>query len=179
MSIPALLTKAHGLRASLTDEALPAEPDKTEFLQLIRAFFASGGTSRYGELAQLLNEHQATGHDHLDAWIASKQLLAFEWHLCLWIPMFQFDLNHLSLKPVVHQIRMELDPSLSGWLQARWFAEMNARLHGRRPVDLIDTAPQGVLEAAREDRQRSKELEIGVECPRPPRKARLLSRTLH
>lgn len=188
MTIPALLTKSHGLHTSLTEEDPPTEPDKAEFLRLIKAFFASGGTSRYAEMERLLNEHHPDGDANLNTWIASGKVLAFAWRQSIWIPMFQFDLDHLSPKPLVHQIRLELDPDLMGWQQARWFAQRNPRLQGHRPVDLLDTQAQSLLEAARADRlmkslqikhPKSNEPEISTACSRPPQKARLLSRTLH
>jgi len=63
-------------------------------------------------------------------------------------PGFQFD-NTGRPRPVVAEVLAVLGELLQGWELALWFVGPNPNLEGRRPVDLIDADPDGVVDAAR------------------------------
>ena len=69
-----------------------------------------------------------------------------------WLPLFQFEPNSLSLRPESQRVVAELAPYFDGWRLALWFAEPNLWLADRSPVDLLETNPTYVLDAARADR---------------------------
>jgi hypothetical protein len=84
--------------------------------------------------------------------LASGEILGFHWRRSLWVPVFQFDLEDLSLRPEPGEVFAELKPAFEGWALAAWFARRNSFLEGRRPVDLLPSSLGAVLQAARADR---------------------------
>jgi hypothetical protein len=68
-------------------------------------------------------------------------------------PVFQFGEDHKPL-PVMQPILAAFGPNKSPWKLALWFTSANGWLPGSaRPVDLLHTAPDSVVEAARRDAQ--------------------------
>jgi len=84
--------------------------------------------------------------------LVSHGVFSFEWQAAHWVPMFQFDLRDMSVKPRPRRVVAELAEVFDGWALATWFVHPNSWLHGRRPVELLDTHLEAVLEAARGDR---------------------------
>ena len=68
------------------------------------------------------------------------------------MPLFQFDLADMSIRPDAAAVLAELVGTLDDWELARWFAEPNAWLRGRMPVEALALDAQAVLDAARADR---------------------------
>jgi len=64
------------------------------------------------------------------------------------VPMFQFNAEDLSLSKASQAARAELPEFWSGWCVAPWFASINARLYGLRPVDILASYPAAVSQAA-------------------------------
>lgn len=62
-------------------------------------------------------------------------------------PGFQFGANGKPL-PVVAQVLAAVGDRLSGWELALWFTGSNGWLGGMRPVDVLDSDPELVVEAA-------------------------------
>ena len=141
--------------------ALPADdrpnpidprPSSAGFAALLTAFRASGGTARGDDLARLLEDRQCGDFVSLAKLIAAREVFGFEWRQALWIPMFQFELRDLSIKPGAQQVLVELGRTCDGWTIAAWFVRTNSWLGGRSPVDLLDSDLSEVLDAARADR---------------------------
>lgn len=64
-------------------------------------------------------------------------------------PRFQFDLETGRPHPVVAGVLKRFGKRLQGWQIALWFVSRNAWLPGdTKPVDLLRTAPDAVLDAA-------------------------------
>ena len=133
-------------------DGTPAAARSAAFAALVNAFRASGGTARGDDLARLLEDHQQGDFVSLARLIASGHVFGFDWRGVLWIPMFQYDLRTLSIRPGPHQVLAELAGAFEGWALASWFAQPNAWLGDRKPVDLLDSDLAGVLQAARADR---------------------------
>ena len=68
------------------------------------------------------------------------------------VPLFQFDLSDMSLRPSVTAILRELTDVFDDLALALWFAEPNAWLADSSPVDVLTSDPDSVLAAARADR---------------------------
>lgn len=134
--------------AAAADQA-SSQPCSQGFLAMIRAFHATGGTARGDELGRLLEQHQQGDYISLAKLMVAGHLFVFEWRHTLWTPMFQFDLDKLSLKTGPQRVRAELDTAMTGWEVAQWFATPNPTLQDRTPVDLIDTQIVAVMAAAR------------------------------
>jgi len=124
-------------------------PSRRGFIALLGAFRATGGTAPGGIVGRLLEEHRVGNAVSLAKLIYTGQVFGFEWRASLWIPMFQFDADDLALKEGVQRVRAELPSQWSGWTLAAWFAEPNAWLEGRSPVDVLDSDLQAVMRAAR------------------------------
>lgn len=140
--------------ASLPPAQGIADPCERDFAALRTAYRASGGIARGDDLARLLDEHHSGDFVSLAMSILEGDLFAFQWQQTFWVPMFQFDLRDLSVKPN-HNARLvltELAGEFDGWALAQWFAEPNHSLHGARPVDVLNVNLPDVLQAARTDR---------------------------
>ena len=140
--------------ASLRPAQANADPCDQEFAVLRTAYRASGGIARGDDLARLLDEHHSGDFVSLAMSILEAEVFAFQWRQTFWVPMFQFDLRDLSVKPNhnARRVLTELAGEFDGWALALWFAEPNHGLHGARPVDVLNAKLPDVLQAARSDR---------------------------
>ena len=68
------------------------------------------------------------------------------------LPLLQFDLMDMRLRPEVAAVVGEFTSALDDWELASWFAEPNSWLRGARPVERIGVDHAEVLMAARADR---------------------------
>ena len=123
-----------------------------EFELMRGAYGATGGTVCADDVAQLMHDHQRGDFVALAKLIVSGGVFGFEWQHTFWIPMFQFDLGDLSVRPEPQQVLAELASEFDGWTLAMWFAQPNAWLNERRPVDVLGSDVAAVVEAARADR---------------------------
>jgi hypothetical protein len=123
-------------------------PSGRGFIALLEAFRATGGTAPGEIVGRLLEEHQIGTAVSLAKLIYTGQAFGFEWRDSLWIPMFQFDANDLSLKASAQSVRAGLPSLWSGWQVASWFAAPNARLDGHIPADRLDSDLEAVVHAA-------------------------------
>ena len=134
------------------DGLLDEFPTRRGFSALLAAFRTTGGTARGDDVARLLEDHGLGDFIGLAKLIANGVVFGFEWRHELWIPMFQFELRDLSVKPATRQVLAELGSGFDGWSRAVWFARPNSWLNFQSPVDLLATRLPDVLEAARADR---------------------------
>lgn len=140
--------------ASRSPAPASAEPCDRDFAVLRTAYRASGGIARGDDLARFLGEHHSGDFVSLAMSILEGELFAFQWQQTFWVPMFQFDLRDLVVKPNPNARRVlnELAGEFDGWALALWFAQPNHWLHGARPVDVLNADLPEVLQAARTDR---------------------------
>jgi len=127
-------------------------PTRGGFAALLAAYRASGGTARGDDVARLLEDHRLANVIGLAQLIATNEVFGFEWRTTIWIPMFQFDLHDLSVRPSARMVLAELGDGFDGWARAAWFAQPNSWLERRKPVDVMDKDLNQVLSAARADR---------------------------
>ena len=116
---------------------------------MLEAYRATGGLAPGNFLCQSLQSNQRGDLGHLERLIIDRRIFVLDWRGDSWIPMFQFDDHDLSCKPGPALVRAELGGLDSGWAVAAWFAEPNALLEGRRPVNLVASDLLHVLHAAR------------------------------
>lgn len=124
-------------------------PSGRGFIALLEAFRETGGTALSKVVGRLLEQHQLDYRISLDRLICTGQVFGFKWRGGLWVPMFQFDPQDLSVKSSAQKVCTELSSLPSGWAVASWFAQPNERLNGRKPVDVLARDPQAVLWTAR------------------------------
>ena len=134
------------------DDAIEELPTSRGFAALLASYRASGGTARGDDVARLLEDHGLGNFMGLASLIATGEVFGFEWRNTIWIPMFQFDLHDLSVRPSAGMVLAELGVGFDGWARAAWFAQPNSWLQRRKPVDLMSNALPEVLTAARADR---------------------------
>ena len=134
------------------DTLIRDAPTADGFAALLAAYRRTGGTARGDDVARLLDDHRLGEFESLARMLASSQVFGSEWLSTVWIPMFQFELRDLSIKPGAQLVMAELGASFDGWARAAWFALPNSWLNDQRPVDLMDTDLNEVLAVARIDR---------------------------
>lgn len=122
-------------------------------IDALRAVFRrTGGLARGDDLERLLEDRQVGDFVSLARLIASGDIFGFEWRSMFWVPMFQFEMNDLSLRWSARSVAAKLSAVFDGWRLASWFAKPNSWLDDRSPVDLLNSDLTAVREAARADR---------------------------
>ncbi|PXW94431.1 hypothetical protein C7444_114130 [Sphaerotilus hippei] len=133
-------------------EPIRDHPDSSGFIALLSANRASGGTARADDLVTMLADLHEGDQVCLARLLASGTIFGFEWRHAFWVPMFQFNLDDLSVRPGPQQVRGELlGQTTDGWHLAAWFARPNPWLAGQRPADRVGSDLPAVLAAARAD----------------------------
>lgn len=123
-----------------------------QFLEMEQAFRASGGLASGDELASRLRRCSEQPISMLARWIVDRRAVSFPWRSQTLLPLFQFDLATMSLRPAVIETVCELRGVFDDWDLAMWFARPNAWLSDFAPVNLVDVDTSAVLDAARADR---------------------------
>jgi len=123
-----------------------------QFLEMEQAFRASGGIAGGDELASRLRRRSEQPISMLARWIVERRAVSFPWRSQTLLPLFQFDLSTMTLRPAVVETVCELKDVFDDWDLALWFARPNAWLSDSAPVNLIEVDTAAVLNAARADR---------------------------
>ena len=144
------LAKAPATRAARTAGA--STPSDHAFVGLVTAFRRYGGLARGDEIADRLLQLHGTNLSSLARRIVARELICFEWHGELWLPLLQFDWVDMSLQPAMKQVAAELAGVFDAWEVCCWLATPNSSLDDRTPLDVLENDPGAVLQAAREDR---------------------------
>ena len=129
-----------------TDDA-----DDAEFAELRAAYAEAGGIAGGDDLARVLEQSGRGSLSGLARKVVAGEIFGFEWRRAFWIPMFQFT-EKLLPKPGMKAVLAELASEYDGRRLADWFVEPNGWLDDARPIDVLDTNPGEVLQAARADR---------------------------
>jgi len=124
-----------------------------QYAMMELAYGRKGGLSSGDGIARLLRSHSSQPLSLLARWIVDRQIVSFRWRSLLLVPKFQFEPAGMRPRPTVLDVVNELAPYRDDWDLACWFAQPNARLEHRAPLDLIDDDPEAVRRAARADRQ--------------------------
>lgn len=133
----------------------PRGPCDAEFVALRDAYRSHGGIERGDDLARWLDSRDCGNFIGLARWIVAGEVFSFAWNDTFWIPMFQFDLATLALRPGARLVLAELAPLLDGWDLVQWFVRPHEALGRRRPLDLFESHLPAVLAVARTDRELS------------------------
>ena len=119
------------------------------FITLQNAFRPSGGLASGKELATRLHTNGEGGYARLARWIVGGEVFSFAWHDHFWLPIFQFDLTHKTLRQGLRPVLSELTDVMDGWALAAWFAQPNEALQGHSPVTMWLQRYPDVYQAAR------------------------------
>jgi hypothetical protein len=131
---------------------LGSPPSDHNFIMLHAAFRPSGGLLRGEDVAATMDERQRGDFVSLARLIVSRQIFSLQWNDTFWVPMLQFNPADLSLCHGPQQVMAELGSVFDGWTLATWYATPNSWLQGRKPLNLLDTHLDAVVQAARADR---------------------------
>lgn len=146
---PLPVSLRHLVRPDRPAPGLSGDVDRDrQFVAMLRAFRETGGLARGDEVAELLAQRQAGDVSRLARWIVAREVVAFDWRGELWVPLFQFHLADMALRPQVQQVARSLGGNLSPWDLALWFSTPNPRLQGQLPADVLGSEPLAVLAAA-------------------------------
>lgn len=123
-----------------------------QFMTMLNAFRANGGLARAQEVFMVYKSNYSGEAATLARWIVKREVISFDWESKIWIPLFQFDRTHMQRLEGLDAVLTVLNPVLSPWELALWFAQPSPWLLGRTPADVLATEPKAVLEAAGADR---------------------------
>jgi hypothetical protein len=127
--------------AAVVEQARRNAHARTEFLKELP-------TATSAEVAELSGSRARNKAALAGNWRKQRRVFAVSASGQLRFPLFQFDRDGRP-KPQIAELLQALDgQGLSGWELALWFSGANERLDGERPLDLLDSEPRRVLEAA-------------------------------
>jgi hypothetical protein len=142
-SVSATCDEAQTRQARLADH---------QFIGMLDAYRRSGGLARLQELANLGGNGTSVDLAKLATCISRRELICFEWQSYAWLPLFQFDLNDMSLRPQLQPIVIQLSCVYNPWEVAFWFTEPKPWLSDRAPADTGTADLAMLLQHARSDR---------------------------
>jgi hypothetical protein len=132
--------------------ALDAHLEDRQYRLLHRAYHAASGVVSCDQLAHLLRRRVDQPISAVARWIVAREVVSYAWRSQTMLPLFQFEMPRVMLRPTVTRVVTELREVYGDWGLATWFVESNAWLDGATPVALIETDPRAVFEAACADR---------------------------
>lgn len=100
------------------------------------------------QVAELAHSRAANRHALASRWRQEGRLISIGWQGQELYPAFQFGPDARPL-PAIAQVKEAFPPHASGWEQALWWTAPNSWLSGRRPLDLLKSDPNRVVQAAR------------------------------
>jgi hypothetical protein len=139
-------------RVAYDARALRQTQEDLQLATVHRAFDLAGGFETGDEVALRLRGHSAQPISMLARWIVNREVISFQSHLQTMLPLFQFDPATMTMQPKVSAIIGELRDVFNDWELALWFAEPNAWLDDRAPVEVCALDSWAALRAARADR---------------------------
>ena len=123
-----------------------------QFIEMMDAYRQSGGLARLQELASLRGSGAPVDIANLANCISRRELICFEWQSYAWLPLFQFDLSDMTLRPQLQRIVAELSCIYNPWEVAFWFTQPKPWLSDRAPADTAALEFATLLQHARADR---------------------------
>lgn len=119
---------------------------------MLSAYQARGGVARGEELVSLVRTRVDQPLSRVARWIVRGDALQFSCGRETLFPLFQFDLDDMSVRRDVRGVMAALTPAFDDTDMAQWFVRPNAWIAGSRPVDVLTRDADSVLAAARADR---------------------------
>lgn len=129
----------------------PVEPSDRLFIELLDAYRCCGGLARRSEVAGRVARRRPDGAAWLEDCLRRRALIALDWHSASWLPLFQFEPSDMSLREAVCRPSAQLGAVMDGWELAVWFVRPQCLLQHRPPLALLDTQPELVMDAARQE----------------------------
>jgi len=137
---------------SATHACLPGGEDDHAFVGMLNAYRSSGGLARAKEVFNLVKTRSDLGVVALANSIARRNVLSLHWQADVWMPLFQFERQGMTIKPTLEPVLAALNPVFTPWALAQWCAQPNRWLDGQSPADTLDADAERVLRAACDER---------------------------
>jgi hypothetical protein len=133
-------------------ESVQGSLAEREYLSMVRGYSSSGGIAGCDEMVGLLRLRFDQPISVLARWIVARSVVCFEWRTITMLPIFQFDIADMTIRPQLRDVLREWRDTFDDREVALWFVQPNAWLDGRTPVDVLRSDPALVLDTARADR---------------------------
>jgi hypothetical protein len=146
------VAQALTVRRPLASTLLHSNENDHTFIGMLDSYRNSGGLARAQEVFMLFKSRSALGAVALAHAMAQRTVLSLEWHADVWVPLFQFELRHMAVKPALAPVLAVLNPMYTPWELAYWCAQPHKLLDCQSPADAPDTDATQVLRAACADR---------------------------
>lgn len=142
-----------GVRPRPPTDVLETTTADASYESMVRGYRSTGGVLRRAEILRQMREVYSQPLSVFARWTIQREIVSFACDSQHLVPIFQFDLPSMKLRPEVRAIACELVPAFDEWEVALWFVQPNTWLpDAAAPVDYIDSDPEAVLQAARADR---------------------------
>jgi len=107
---------------------------------------------RANEIAELAGASPETMRRNLAEWKAAQRIFSAEHEGAEYFPLYALDAraNYLPF-PAVKEILSVFGEVISIWGIASWFAGVNSFLDDQRPLDLLASCPNDVIDAAKDE----------------------------
>ena len=131
----------------------PTVPSAPAVLQARRnalareALFQEFGAFTSAEVAGLAGSKASNKAALANRWKQEGRIFSVTHHGTTYYPGFQFDAEGRPL-PVIAEVMRRLGAKSGEWELALWFTAANGWLDGGRPVDLLESGPEEVAQAA-------------------------------
>lgn len=119
-----------------------------QFMGMLDSYRVTNGMARAQEVFTMYKAHHGNSAATLARWIVKREIVSFNWHYKVWVPLFQFDRSDMSILLGMNFVLSVLNPIYDAWEVAIWFAQPHHFLHGKTPADVLSTDPHSVLSAA-------------------------------
>ncbi len=131
-----------------THACLPDSESDEAFICMLNSYRSSGGLARAKEVFSLFKTRSDLGVAALARSIAQRSVLSLQWHADVWMPLFQFERQSMTVKPIMGPVFAALNSVCTPWALAHWCAQPNQWLDGESPADILDADATRVLRAA-------------------------------
>jgi hypothetical protein len=126
--------------------------ERQQFETMSEAFRPHGGFVSGDAVTHRLRRLPDQPPPTFERWLVSRKVLSVRWRDQTLMPLFQFDLETMAIRPACTRVVDELKAVFNGWELALWFATPNTWLDCAKPVALLASDEFAVLQAARADR---------------------------
>lgn len=140
-----------GQKLSGTEPAAPETSQLRRNAEARRAFLAEFGTLTSAEVASLASSRARNRAALANRWRAEGRIFAVQAGGQVLFPAFQFSDDDARPRPVIAATLALFKDRLSDWQTALWFTGRNGWIGARRPVDLLASDPEAVVEAAHQE----------------------------
>jgi hypothetical protein len=141
-----------GLGSPAARAGLPhADVPDALFIELLNAYRSRGGLARASEVTARVVSRRPVGIAWIEQCFAHRLLVSVIWHSMVWLPLFQFERSDMTLRDEVFRTCGELRDVMDDCEMAAWFVHPQCGLNHCSPLDMLDSRPELVVEAARRE----------------------------